>query len=436
MALPLEVRRRAFMGGGSGESGRLRRFSRRMIASLFALGAASTGIGAAADGTGPSFTFNGYATFGFVHSSEERADFLGGLLVESGAGWSREWSPEVDSRVGAQITATFNDRLSAVVQVLAEQRADGSYTPHLEWANLSYRPTADSSVRIGRIVLPSFLVSDFRNVGYAHAWVRPPVEVYGLIPVTTNDGLDASRRFVVGDFSNTIQLFLGQGDTELPGNDTARARDTWGVTGVSERGAATGHVSYQQADLSIGGFNRLFDAFRQFGPEGAAIADRYDADRSILRFLGLGALYDPGRWFAMAEWGSVECHCAIGDRAAWYVSGGYRFGKLTPFLTYAESRARSRRSDPGLTASAYPPEAAGAVAGLNTALNALLSEIPVQDTVSLGVRWDFAKNLDLKLQLDHSRVGAGSAGSLGNLQPGYRRGGNYDLVSVAVDLLF
>ncbi len=46
------------------------------------------------------------------------------------------------------------------------------------------------------------------------------------------------------------------------------------------------------------------------------------------------------------------------------------------------------------------------------------------------------KNLDLKLQFDHSDLGAGSAGNLGNVQPGFRPGGSYNLVSIAVDIVF
>lgn len=388
------------------------------------------------DEAGVKFEFNGFATLGVVHSDEDQADFLGSLLLESGAGYSRSWSAEVDSRVGAQLTATFNAEFSAVVQVIAEQRADGSYTPQLEWANLKYQLSPDASVRVGRIVVPSFLVSDYRKVGYANVWVRPPNEVYALVPLTTNDGIDASYHLRTGDFAHTFEAAFGRSDLELADGGTARARNSWGLAATTEHGALTGRAAYQRAELSIDSYNRLFDAFRQFGPEGIALAERYDADGGLFQFIGAGGEFDPGDWFVLAEIGRVRSHTAVGDRTAWYVSGGYRWPRFTPYLTYSAVRAESRRSDPGLTPGAYPLELAGLVAGLNGALNGLLALNPIQDTVSIGLRWDFMKDLDLKLQFDHSRLGPGSAGNLGNLQPGFRRGGSYNLLSLAVDIVF
>ena len=74
--------------------------------------------------------------------------------------------------------------------------------------------------------------------------------------------------------------------------------------------------------------------------------------------------------------------------------------------------------------------------GLNAALNAILGSIPVQSTTSAGVRWDFIKNVDLKLQYDHTRLGEGSPGLLINLQPGFRPGGTVDLFSAAIDFIW
>jgi hypothetical protein len=46
------------------------------------------------------------------------------------------------------------------------------------------------------------------------------------------------------------------------------------------------------------------------------------------------------------------------------------------------------------------------------------------------------KNVDLKLQYDHTDLGAGSPGTLLNIQPGFRPGGTVNLVSIAVDFLW
>jgi hypothetical protein len=382
-------------------------------------------------------SFSGFGTLGLVHSSEGNADFVASSTSQaSGAGFSHNWSADVDSRLGVQVTADFSTRISAVVQVISEENADNTYLPHVEWLNVKYRFTPDFYVRVGRIALPSFMVSDYRKVGYANPWVRPPIEVYGLVPVTTNDGIDASYRLGVGQFTNTTQVTYGQSDiTETTGN-VDKARRVWGVSDTVERGALTVRASYLHGNVTVPSINPLFAAYRQFGPEGIALSDKYDSDATPFDFIGVGGIYDAGRWFVMAEWGTTDSHSALGKRSAWYGSGGYRFGKITPYATYAETKAKSNTSDPGLDPAHYPPELAGAIGGLNAGLNALLRTIPIQKTLSVGARWDFRKSMDLKLQYEHIQLGAGSAGLLGNVQPAFQPGGSLNVFSAAVDFVF
>jgi hypothetical protein len=137
------------------------------------------------------------------------------------------------------------------------------------------------------------------------------------------------------------------------------------------------------------------------------------------------------------EWGRVDNRSVLGQNTGWYASGGYRLRKrFTPQITYARVKADGPTSDPGLTLSALPPSLAGLAAGLNAALNSQLGPRAVQETVSIGGRWDFWKNTALKLQLDHSRHGDGSAGTLTNLQPAFQRGGTVNVFSATIDFVF
>jgi hypothetical protein len=89
----------------------------------------------------------------------------------------------------------------------------------------------------------------------------------------------------------------------------------------------------------------------------------------------VGAIYNPGNWFVTGEWGTRNLNSVIGKSTAWYLSGGYQLAKFTPYLTYAEAKANSSTSDPGLNVSMLPPDLAGPATGLNTALNAILATI-------------------------------------------------------------
>jgi hypothetical protein len=342
----------------------------------------------------------------------------------------------VDSNAGGQVIATLTPHLSGMAQVISEQNYDGTFTPHVEWANLKYQVTRDASIRFGRIVLPSFLFSQSRNVAYTNPWVRPPSELYSLVPVDSSDGADFSYSLHSGRVNQTWVGTYGATDSKMPSGGTGNARRLWSISDTIEAGSLTAHITYQQANLTISDLHTLFGAFRRFGAQGDAIADTYDPYNRRLTFFGAGAMYDPGSWFLIGEWGTTDFHSVLGESTAWYASSGYRLAKLTPYLTYGQLRGTSNRSEPGLNISSLPPSLDGPANGLNGALNSILGSIAVQKTVSIGTRWDVLKDVDLKVQYDHTRLGAGSPGTLINLQPGFQAGGTFNLFSVAIDFVW
>jgi hypothetical protein len=394
---------------------------------------------ARAHGTDESrFTLNGFGTVGVVHSDEDQADFVSNAFAPDGAGYTRGWSPEVDSRFGLQLTANLTPRLTGILQVIAEQRYDEHYTPSVEWANLKYDITPDLGVRAGRMVQSSFMASEYRKVGYATPWVRPPQEVYGMIPVTNFDGIDLSYRARFDGFTNTLQGAYGGKDASLPDGGTIEVRDVVTLTDTLEWGATTLFASYGYVRVTIDdeNLNALFDGFRQFGPQGEAIADRYDADDKRYEVVTVGARYDPGDWFVMGELAHSKSRTFLGDARGWYVTGGYRFGTVTPYVTLARIRLDSSSSDPGLSLGGLPPPVAAQAAALNAALNGLLQIPARQKSVAVGVRWDFMRNAALKVQYDRLDLDAGSSGVLVNTQPGFEPGGRVDVFSGSLDFVF
>lgn len=387
--------------------------------------------------TAGRFAFDMYGTIGVVHSSEDRADFTSDRFDPEGVGRSDSLSPEIDSRLGLQMAVDLTPKLSAVVQAVVEQRYDNTYEPSLEWANLKYQFTRNFSLRAGRLVLPTFMISDYRKVGYTIPWVRPPVEVYRIVPISNTNGLEANYRFNLGDYSNTLRVIYGRKDIQLP--DTGGEvliRDAWTVTDTFERGDATLSLSYSNGRLTLESFNPLFDAFRPFGPEGATIADRYNLDGKRIEIFNVGTRYDPGDWFVMGEWARSESQSFLGTSHGWYVSGGYRFGSVTPYITYGRTSVQTSTTVPGLSIAGLPPALAGAAQGLNATLNNLLALAPEQQTFSLGARWDFARNFALKLQYDYMDLNRDSKGVLINPSPDFSPGGSVSLFSASLDFVY
>ncbi len=116
--------------------------------------------------------------------------------------------------------AEFTPRLSATVQVVSELRYDETYSPHVEWAYLSFDATPELAVRVGRTSSPTFAFTDTRRLSYAQHWVRPPAEVYDLIPVTNNDGLDVVWKTRAFGAAHTLQGAYGRSQAIA---DAARA---------------------------------------------------------------------------------------------------------------------------------------------------------------------------------------------------------------------
>src|ERR1700729_1828568 len=140
---------------------RARRSRRSAEAFILAvmLGSPLVACAASDDASASLFSFSGFGTLGVVHSSESEADFTNSTFKPNGAGFTRAWSADVDSRLGAQVMANVTSQLSAVVQVISEQLYDNTYRPHVEWANIKYQFTPEFSVRVGRTVLSSFMFS-------------------------------------------------------------------------------------------------------------------------------------------------------------------------------------------------------------------------------------------------------------------------------------
>jgi hypothetical protein len=90
-----------------------------------------------------------------------------------------------------------------------------------------------------------------------------------------------------------------------------------------------------------------------------------------------------------------------------------RFGRFTPYLIYSTEDAPSAAPPSGLT------------------------RLGDERTVATGVRWDFANNIDFKLQLQQVTIETLDApASFTNLQPGLRVGDKANVVSLTLDFVF
>jgi hypothetical protein len=404
-------------------------------------------FGRADDTEKSMFAFKGFGTLGVVHSSEDGADFRGNVFQPNGAGRTREWDWGVDSKLGGQVSANFTDKLSGIIQAVAQHQFDNSSRPLLEWANLKYQFTPELSVRAGRIVLPSLLVSESRFVGYAQPWIRPPEEIYFASSITNSDGGDITYQSQIGEVSNTAQAFYGTSTAKLS-TGKIEAKPAWGFNDTIEINSWTVRAAYVflnlDLDLSsieplLNGLTTLGNAattfgFTETGSQALELADRYDLKDLDIHIYSLGANYDPGNWFLMGEVAKFVGDGFLQDANSGYLTAGYRIEKFTPYVTYAFVDT-DRVEESISTVGAPGPLITGAnslAAGVNTTLKNFASS---QKSFSVGVRWDFSRSADLKIQYDHLSLEDDTYGRLGNAEPGFD-GDKVNIISAAIDFVF
>lgn len=382
----------------------------------------------------PAFQFNGYGTLGAAWSDNGDANYTPDPSNPKGPGRRNHLDTGLDTRLAGQFSANLDDKLSAVVQVVVERKYDGNFEPVLEWANIKYQINDQFFIRAGRTVLDTFLMSDHRKVAYTLPWVRPPAELYQLIPVTNSDGVDVSYQFHRNNQTYTLAANYGRTLLDEPGR-YVDAPNLWGIHPRFESGALTIKASYTSYKLVYQQVDQLWDAFRQLGPAGEAIVTRYNPRHRRTVFTSLALDYNPGNWFTIAEWGRSELHSDFGARAGWYISSGIVLGNLTPYATLARANG-GHSSVTGLDAAAFPTATQATIALLNNSLLDIQDSLALrQTTVSTGIRWDIQPGVSTKLQLDRVSTTRQSSGTFTNLRfP--RNPGTTHVLSLTADWVF
>ncbi|MBY0238875.1 MAG: hypothetical protein K2X55_06145, partial [Burkholderiaceae bacterium] len=342
------------------------------------------------------FTVSGFGTLGVAQTDTDTAQFA---RYNQAAGVKDAPRIGLDSNLGLQATYQFNDMLSATAQVLTRKNTSQQFTTDLTWAFVKVKVTDELSARVGRVVLPAFTISDYQNVGYANTMIRPPIEMYGQEPIENIDGVDANWQHAFGDVNVTAQAFAGvsAGKLFVPtgGGLVAKYRaPAFGFAASAEYGPFTARLGHLRAKLTsheITPVNSLITALNGLGY--AQLGRDIALDNKRITFTSVGLNMDWNNIVLQTEYAQKRAHEPVfaSGSNSWYAMGGYRVGKFLPYVGHASLRGVSPTVQVPAGLAAVPPLRAGVAALL------LATE---QDTTLAGLRWDFARALALKVQVD------------------------------------
>lgn len=415
---------------------------RNLLLHLAALGASLAPLVPAAAG---DLTVNGFGTVGltyvdkpsgwaYVRSMNQRAD-------------TDSLRADLDSVVGLQLNYSPAEKLELVGQVVASALdSDAKASDYVELAFLAWRPGEHWAVRLGRVNLDAYLVSDHRDVGFTYAYIRPPVEYYSRMP-TSLDGGDISRTWLAGDAQWQAKVFAGNTSAGIGGNrlhldpliGVMLSRESPGLLLRASAVSAEFPQEIPAVVPLIAGLQQMqLLPVPQIAAQAAEMEAELSSAGSRTYYVAAGLAYDRHDWLVTAEINRA----AVKNRpsisfASGYASIGRRFGSLTVFAL--ESIAR-RKADASVTPDWATPltpldpqlaqQAQALAVGSTMAINKSAGN---QSSTSLGARWELRPRVALKAQWDHVHT---SAAGDGLWAQGSGQAARSNVFGLAVDFLF
>lgn len=398
---------------------------KKTIAGLLGAGlVGSASVASAAAGI-ENVTFSGFLTAGASYAAHPV--LAGTDDVTADGKITNEVTFARDTRFGLQVSAQVNPQVSVTGQMLA-RGSENNFTLTTDWAYAKYRVNDNLSIRAGRVKLPSFLISDYNEVGYAYPWVRPPMEMYSANPMTGLNGVDLLIRYNIGDMGLLVQPYYGTNtqDTVVPQaviNSGAPLCLTPPPGPVSYTACPAGTImttsfsveNMRGINLSLGS-----DAFTVragwFKTQVNAAAFGVKGDDGS--FSSVGATMDWKNIVIYTE-GFVRivegmANIAFPNQEGGYATLGYRFGKLLPHVTYGWIDDHNN-----------PPGSLG---------------VPLkQKSVALGMRYELGRGAAFKLEALRATPEAGTTGLFladPNAPTSPYRDENVMIYSATVDVVF
>jgi hypothetical protein len=298
--------------------------------------------------------FGSVAVGKVVEGEEFLADF-----AQTGI-YDTDLSMDPDTTLGLQLSSYFTEKFSLIAQAAVHGASD--YEPEFDWLYLNYYLTPELSVQLGRKRLPLYYYSDYLDIGYAYYWIRPPPDVYTW-QITNYNGVSLLYEAALGQWDASLNIYYGSEESE--DNDLlsllfgASVDETWkdmiGIVGTMSNNWLEVRLSHMQGliDRTISGVSVINDIEQ--------------------RFLGLSINLTFDSLLVLSEFNNYKQPDNGVEYNAFLLSLGYRIGEITPNITRS---------------------------GFKQDINALGND-ENHHTTSLGLRWDVADDIAVKVQYDN-----------------------------------
>ena len=319
--------------------------------------------------------------------------------------------------LGLQLDYHFNSQIDLVGQITYRGQDNVSFDNTVNLAFLRYKATPNWQIRLGRTPLDLYLLTEYRDIGFAYPWAKVPSEVYGLIPYRTLDGGDITYQSFYQDIDYRIKVFAGQAESDIAfttDKDSLKINELLGASIELSQLHWTVSLKHTQTNIhnNIAGLPAILQGLaqipEQIWPNKNAFIDGFSLENKKAIYSSAGIRYDFENITLLAEFAHLSSDSnVVGNVNSGYVNGTYNVGKSQFFYSYARTHSSKYQfNEPTLMQRFLPMDIAPLLHAIEEASSAFASH---QYTHSIGWRYDLKDNIALKAQLDHSKVHEGGS---------------------------
>ncbi len=363
--------------------------------------------------------FSGFGTLGVVNVNSDVYGYRQDISQEDGS-FDGELELSSTSILGLQLDYAASTSFDLVYQAVYRNQNEITLDTVSSLAFIRYSPSPTWSYRLGRTPLDLFLLTEFRDVGFAYTWAHTPTEVYGLVPYRYLDGGDVSFNTNFNQMAFRAKLFMGISESDFSGYKTPEAVKLDDILGLSfslesfnwslqTRFSKVKVVDDVQSTRDINtalyAMTQNVPGFDFIWPGAESLISLMTIENAEVKYFSFGGRYETENWDFMGEFSLVRSDReVIPDLQGGYASIIYHTNEHSFYGIYALTNSDNFNIDElGISTGALSmvPGGMEVYYAVDAQMNFYASN---QTTTSLGWRWNFSDSIALKLQWDHTQV--------------------------------
>ncbi len=348
-----------------------------------------------------AWKINGFGSLAVTHTGNDTLAFPNYLAQQETNEDNTYWG---ESLLGVQLDYHINHLWQVSSQAIAQDSFQTDIDNYLRRLFIQY-DNGEFTARFGRVGSDVYMLSDYRNVGFAYIWAHPSMEFYGPFTVDYYDGLELGYtlpyqhnqfqlRFYAG---SSRQLIHRDGEIYELKNKPSFGANLQYDTGDWLYRVSTAYTKFTNELPNLVELGIYLDSVSITWPEAADYADILAFKDTRIEYYSTGIRYEGSPWLWQTELSFTAFETSIlRDFWSGYTSLGYQFDQWTLF---------------SMAGVVKPTESAQSVSGAPSGLETLQAGLATlfkasanQRSFSLGFRWDVWHNVALKAQWDRTWI--------------------------------